>query len=107
MMDREVDTMTITKSTENGKVILELEGRLDTSTAPSMEQEIKDSVTGEVKELILDFKGLQYISSAGLRGLLAAQKKMNRQGSMVVKNANDMVTEVFQVTGFIDILTVG
>lgn len=106
MMDREVDTMTITKSTENGKVILELEGRLDTSTAPSMEQEIKDSVTGEVKELILDFKGLQYISSAGLRVLLAAQKKMNRQGSMVVKNANDMVTEVFQVTGFIDILTV-
>lgn len=106
MMDREVDTMTITKSTENGKVILELEGRLDTSTAPSMEQEIKDSVIGEVKELILDFKGLQYISSAGLRVLLAAQKKMNRQGSMVVKNANDMVTEVFQVTGFIDILTV-
>ncbi len=98
--------MTIKKRAEGEKITLELEGRLDTSTAPSLEQEIKDSVTGEIRELILDFKGLQYISSAGLRVLLAAQKKMNRQGSMVVKNANDMVTEVFQVTGFIDILTV-
>lgn len=98
--------MTIKKSAEGEKITLELAGRLDTSTAPSLEQEIKDSVTGEIRELILDFKELQYISSAGLRVLLAAQKKMNRQGSMVVKNANDMVTEVFQVTGFIDILTV-
>lgn len=98
--------MTIKKKAEGEKITLELEGRLDTSTAPSLEQEIKDSVTGEIRELILDFKGLQYISSAGLRVLLAAQKKMNRQGSMVVKHANDMVTEVFQVTGFIDILTV-
>lgn len=98
--------MTIKKRAEGEKITLELEGRLDTSTAPSLEQEIKDSVTGEIRELILDLKGLQYISSAGLRVLLAAQKKMNRQGSMVVKNANDMVTEVFQVTGFIDILTV-
>lgn len=98
--------MTIKKRTEGEKITLELEGRLDTSTAPSLEQEIKDSVTGEIRELILDFRRLQYISSAGLRVLLAAQKKMNRQGSMVVKNANDMVTEVFQVTGFIDILTV-
>lgn len=98
--------MTIKKKAEGEKITLELEGRLDTSTAPSLEQEIKDSVTGEIRELILDFRGLQYISSAGLRVLLAAQKKMNRQGSMVVKNANDMVTEVFQVTGFIDILTV-
>lgn len=98
--------MTIKKKAEGEKITLELEGRLDTSTAPSLEQEIKDSVTGEIRELILDFRRLQYISSAGLRVLLAAQKKMNRQGSMVVKNANDMVTEVFQVTGFIDILTV-
>ena len=98
--------MTITKKTESGKITLELEGRLDTNTAPSLEQEIKDSVTGEIRELVLDFRELQYISSAGLRVLLGAQKKMNRQGSMVIKNANDMVTEVFQVTGFIDILTV-
>lgn len=98
--------MTIKKKEEGEKITLELEGRLDTSTAPSLEQEIKDSVTGEIRELILDFRGLQYISSAGLRVLLAAQKKMNRQGSMVVKHANDMVLEVFQVTGFIDILTV-
>lgn len=98
--------MTITKKTDNNKVTLELEGRLDTNTASSLEQEIKDSVTGEIKELVLDFKELQYISSAGLRVLLAAQKKMNRQGNMVVKNVNDMVMEVFQVTGFIDILTV-
>lgn len=98
--------MTITKKTENDRITLEIAGRLDTNTAPSLEQEIKASVTGEIRELILDFKELQYISSAGLRVLLAAQKKMNRQGSMVIKNANDMVTEVFQVTGFIDILTV-
>lgn len=98
--------MTITKKAENEKIILELAGRLDTSTAPALEQEIKDSVTGDIRELILDFKELQYISSAGLRVLLAAQKRMNKQGGMVVKNVNDMVMEVFQVTGFIDILTV-
>lgn len=103
---READKMTITKKKENARIILELTGRLDTKTAPSLEREIINSVTGETRELILDFKELQYISSTGLRVLLGAQKRMNSQGSMVIRNANEMVKEVFQVTGFISILTV-
>lgn len=98
--------MTITKKTENELLTMELDGRLDTNTAPSLEQEINNSVTTEIKKLVLDFKKLQYISSAGLRVLLAAQKKMNKQGSMVIKNVNEMIMDVFHVTGFIDILTV-
>lgn len=98
--------MTITKNTENGVLTLALEGRLDTNTAPELEKEIGEDLTADVQTLILDLKDLEYISSAGLRVLLASQKKMNKQGSMVVKNANDMIMDVFQVTGFIDILTV-
>ncbi|MBD5515580.1 MAG: STAS domain-containing protein [Lachnospiraceae bacterium] len=98
--------MTITKNTENGVLTLALEGRLDTNTAPELETEIGADLTADVQTLVLDLKDLEYISSAGLRVLLAAQKKMNKQGNMVVKNANDMIMDVFQVTGFIDILTV-
>lgn len=98
--------MTITKNTENGVLTLALEGRLDTNTAPELEKEIDADLTADVQTLILDLKDLEYISSAGLRVLLAAQKKMNKQGNMVVKNANDMIMDVFQVTGFIDILTI-
>ncbi|MDE7436646.1 MAG: STAS domain-containing protein [Lachnospiraceae bacterium] len=98
--------MTITKNTENGVLTLALEGRLDTNTAPELEKEISASLTADVQTLILDLKDLEYISSAGLRVLLAAQKKMNKQGNMVVKNANDMIMDVFQVTGFVDILTI-
>ncbi len=98
--------MTITKKTENELLTMELDGRLDTNTAPSLEQEINNSITEEVKKLVLDFKQLQYISSAGLRVLLATQKKMNKQGCMVIKNVNEMIMDVFHVTGFVDILTV-
>ena len=98
--------MTITKNTENGVLTLALEGRLDTNTAPELEKEIGAELTESVQTLILDLKDLEYISSAGLRVLLASQKKMNKQGNMVVKNANDMIMDVFQVTGFIDILTI-
>ena len=98
--------MTITKNTENGVLTLALEGRLDTNTAPELEKEIGEDLTADVQTLILDLKDLEYISSAGLRVLLAAQKKMNKQGNMVVKNANEMIMDVFQVTGFIDILTI-
>lgn len=98
--------MTITKNTENGVLTLVLEGRLDTNTAPDLEKETSASLTADVQTLILDLKDLEYISSAGLRVLLAAQKKMNKQGNMVVKNANDMIMDVFQVTGFVDILTI-
>ena len=98
--------MTITKNTENGVLTLALEGRLDTNTAPELEKEIGAELTDDVKTLILDLKDLEYISSAGLRVLLAAQKKMNIRGNMLVKNANDMIMDVFQVTGFTEILTI-
>ena len=98
--------MTITKNTENGVLTLALEGRLDTNTAPELEKEISADLTADVQSLILDLKDLEYISSAGLRVLLAAQKKMNKQGNMIVKNVNDMIMDVFEVTGFVDILTI-
>lgn len=98
--------MTITKSTENAVLTLALEGRLDTNTAPELEKDVSTDLTADVQTLILDLKELEYISSAGLRVLLAAQKKMNKQGNMVIKNVNDMIMDVFQVTGFVDILTI-
>lgn len=98
--------MTITKNTENEVLTLALEGRLDTNTAPDLEKEIDEDLTVGVKTLLLDFRELEYVSSAGLRVLLSAQKKMNKQGNMVVKNVNDMIMDVFQVTGFVDILTI-
>ena len=82
-----------------------LSGRLDTITAPQLEAELKASLDG-ITELILDFQNLEYLSSAGLRVLLAAQKVMNRQGTMTVMHVSDTVHEIFEVTGFIDILTI-
>ena len=97
--------MKIDKSVENGKVCYALEGRLDTTTAPELEQALK--VDMEVAdELTLDFGKLEYISSAGLRVLLAAHKAMSATGGMKVTNANEMVREVFDVTGFSDILSI-
>ena len=97
--------MTIEKILENKKLTVTLAGRLDTTTAPKLETELKQNISG-VEELILDFGGLEYLSSAGLRVLLSAQKVMNRQGSMVVKNVNEIIMEIFEVTGFVDILTI-
>ncbi len=97
--------MTITKNQNGTHLDLALEGRLDTTTAPQLEAELKQSVNG-VTELALDFSKLEYLSSAGLRVLLSAQKVMNRQGSMVIKNVNETIMEIFEVTGFSDILTV-
>jgi anti-sigma B factor antagonist len=97
--------MTVTKKLEGTKLTAAFEGRLDTNTTPQAEQELSGSLDN-VKELILDFKQLDYISSAGLRLLLMLQKKMNNQGSMTIINANDMVKEIFEVTGFSDVLTV-
>ena len=93
----------IKKNIENTTV--EIVGRLDTTTAPSLEKTLKEDM-GETKNLILDLKGLEYISSAGLRVLLSAQKKMNQIGSMKVINVCDSVMEVFEITGFADILTI-
>lgn len=97
--------MTINKNMEGTKLEILLEGRLDTSTSPMLEAELKQSMDG-ITELIFNFEKLEYISSAGLRILLAAQKVMNKQGSMVVKNVNEVISEVFDVTGFSDILTI-
>ena len=96
--------MTINKNANGAELIIEVIGRLDTTTAPELENEFKNSLDG-VEKLRLDFGGLEYISSAGLRVVLAAQKKMNQQGSMVICNANEAIIEIFEITGFIDILT--
>ena len=82
-----------------------LTGRLDTTTAPELEAALQ-KILPETTQLTFDFSELEYISSAGLRVLLSAQKVMNKQGKMVVKNVKDVVREVFEVTGFTDILTI-
>ncbi|WP_294515543.1 STAS domain-containing protein [uncultured Intestinimonas sp.] len=97
--------MNIVKTSEGTKRTLALEGRLDTTTAPQLEAEVKGSLTG-VTELVLDFAQLEYLSSAGLRVILAAQKIMNKQGKMVIRHVNETIMEVFEVTGFSDILTI-
>lgn len=97
--------MTIERMTEGTKLTITLTGRLDTTTAPKLETELKQNISG-MNELVLDFSGLEYLSSAGLRVLLSAQKVMNRQGSMVVKHVNETVMEIFEVTGFADLLTI-
>lgn len=97
--------LNIEKKAEGKNLMMTLTGRLDTTTAPDLEKEVKESIEG-VESLDFDFKSLEYISSAGLRVLLSAQKIMNKQGSMVIKNASDEVKEIFEVTGFADILTI-
>ena len=97
--------LNITKTIENGKATLALEGRLDTVTAPELEKELKDALEG-VSELTLDFAKLEYVSSAGLRVLLAAQKTMSKQGEMRLLNVSETIMEIFEVTGFSDILTI-
>lgn len=95
----------IKKNLEGSKLEFVLDGRLDTITAPQLEEEVKASIDG-VTELVFDFCGLAYVSSAGLRVLLSAQKTMNEKGSMVVRNVSDEIQEIFDVTGFSDILTI-
>ncbi len=95
--------MTITKNQDGAKLTVALEGRLDTTTAPQLEGDLRSSVNG-ISELEFDLAGLEYISSAGLRVLLAAQKVMNKQGDMVIRNAGPDLMEIFEVTGFVDIL---
>lgn len=97
--------MTFNKISEDNQMILSLSGRLDAANAPSLETELKNSING-VEKLVFDFKELEYISSAGLRVLLNAQKVMNRQGKMIVRNVNDTIADVFEITGFVDILTI-
>ena len=97
--------MNIEKMLNGAALTLKLSGRLDTTTAPLLEAELKASLSG-VTHLVLDFATLDYLSSAGLRVLLAAQKTMNKQGDMVVRSVNETIAEIFDVTGFCDILTI-
>ncbi|MBR3309247.1 MAG: STAS domain-containing protein [Lachnospiraceae bacterium] len=97
--------MEIIKKLDGDKFELKVEGRLDTTTAPELEEVIVAGIEG-VKELVFDFAALDYISSAGLRVLLSAQKIMNKQGDMKVIGVNDTIMEIFEVTGFSDILTI-
>lgn len=97
--------MTINQEINGSKLNIALVGRLDTTTSPELENELKTSLDG-IEELEFDFAELEYISSAGLRVLLATQKIMNQQGSMTLCNVNDTVMEVFEVTGFVDLLTI-
>ncbi len=97
--------MKISKNLIATELTMALAGRLDTSTAPQLEAELKTSITS-VDSLVMDFAELEYISSAGLRVLLSAQKVMNKQGKMVIRHVNETIMEVFEVTGFSDILTI-
>ncbi len=97
--------MNINKSLTDTELTIALVGRLDTTTAPLLEAELKQSVSG-ITKLIFDFEKLEYLSSAGLRVLLAAQKVLNKQGEMVIRNVNEVISDVFEVTGFSDILTI-
>ncbi len=97
--------MNIQKTVNGTALVVELDGRLDTTTSPKLEEELRSSIDG-ITSLIIDCKKLEYISSAGLRVLLAMQKIMNRQGGMLLKNVNETVMEVLEVTGFVDILSI-
>jgi len=97
--------MKITKKITDAEAIIAVEGRLDTSTAPELET-VLSSIAPTAKKLVLDFEKVEYVSSAGLRVLLTAQKTMNaHNGKMSVRNANDVVTDVFDVTGFSSFIT--
>ncbi len=97
--------MTVEKTLNGTELTINLVGRLDTTTAPQLEAELKQSIAG-VEKLVLDFAALEYLSSAGLRVLLTAQKVMNKQGEMIIKNVNETIAEIFELTGFSDVLTI-
>ena len=97
--------MTIEIKRNAEKIVIEIVGRLDTNTAPALDKTITDDVLN-TQDLVLDFKGLEYISSAGLRVLLGAQKKMQKSGSIKVINVSSDIMDVFDMTGFSDILTI-
>lgn len=97
--------MNINKTVNGNELTVALEGRLDTATAPQLEAELNQSIGG-VEKLVFDFARLEYLSSAGLRVLLGAQKIMNKQGEMIVRNVNEIIMEIFEITGFCDVLTI-
>ena len=97
--------MTIEIKRNTDETVIELAGRLDTTTAPALDKTVNEDI-GEVKSLVIDLKGLEYVSSAGLRVILGAQKRMQKVGSMKLKNVCEAVMEVFEMTGFADILVI-
>lgn len=97
--------LNIEKTPKNDTLTVVLDGRLDTTTAPQLESELKASLDS-MNALVIDMKKLAYISSAGLRVLLSAQKVMNKKGGMIVRNVNAEIMDIFDVTGFVDILTI-
>ena len=98
--------MTINTSKDGQITTISLEGRLDTTTAPDLEKELDSVMAEDVSDLIFDLGKLDYISSAGLRVLLSAQKSMNKKGSMEIRGASEDIMEIFEVTGFVDIFTI-
>ena len=102
---KEGTTVTISKTVDGNKLTILLEGRLDSTTATQLEAELKHSLEG-ITELVLDFSGLEYLSSAGLRVILGAQRVMKKQGGMLIRNVNETIMKVFEITGFADILTI-
>ncbi len=97
--------LNIVKEKNEDHLTIKLEGRLDTISAPQLEKELRQELS-DIKHLVLDFSQLDYLSSAGLRVILSAQKVMNQQGEMIVRNVSDMIMEIFEVTGFSEILTI-
>ena len=97
--------MEIKKTLNGNELLVAVEGRLDTTTAPQLEENVRSGIDG-ISSLVFNFEKLEYISSAGLRVLLAMQKIMNKQGRMLLRNVNESVMEVFEVTGFADILSI-
>ena len=97
--------LNINKNVNNGKAVFALDGRLDTTTASQLEEAVKESIE-DVNTIIFDATDLKYISSAGLRVLMSAKKRISDRGDVVVKHVSDEVMEIFEVTGFVDILTV-
>ena len=97
--------MTINQNREGNQLIISLEGRLDTATAPELEAVIDTALIG-VETLVMDLEQLEYVSSAGLRVFLKMQKLMNTQGTMKIIHVNETIMEVFDITGFVDILTI-
>ena len=101
----EVVITNIVKTAQGSTLTIAVEGRLDTTTSPALTKAVEESIE-DVKELVFDFAKLEYISSSGLRVLLSAQKAMNSKGKMIVKNVSEIVMEIFDITGFVDILTI-
>ncbi len=98
--------MIINKTQDGSKLTMTLEGRLDSNSAPQLEVELKANLE-DITEFVMDFAELVYLSSAGLRVILAAQKQMNKQGKMVIVKVNETIMEIFEMTGFAEILTFG